>query len=139
VGRQARLLEIQGAYAHATVFVNGDFAGNRASGYARFFLDLTPFLHLGQPNEVRIEMRSGQDSRWYSGAGLYRPVVLHVQDLVDIVPDGVRVTTIRIEDDQAVIEVATELRNAGHTTATRTVTTAVHDAGGARSTATRLP
>lgn len=123
-------LEIQGAYAHASVFVNGDFAGNRASGYARFVLDLTPFLHLGQPNEVRIEMRSGQDSRWYSGAGLYRPVVLHVHDLVDIVPDGVRVTTIRIEEDQAVIEVATELRNAGHSTATRTVTTAVHDAGG---------
>ena len=124
-------LEIQGAYAHAMVFVNDDFAGNRASGYARFFVDLTPYLHLGEPNEVRIEMRSGQDSRWYSGAGLYRPVVLHVRDLVDVVPDGIRITTVRIEDDQAVLEVATEVRNAGHTTATRTVTTVVLDADGA--------
>ena len=124
-------IEIQGAYAHATVFVNGDFAGNRANGYARFLVDLTPFLQLGQPNEVRIEMRSGQDSRWYSGAGLYRPVVLHVQDLVDIVPDGVRITTIRVEDDQAVVEVATDVRNASHATATRTVTAVVLDADGA--------
>jgi beta-galactosidase len=120
-------LEIQGAYAHAMVFVNDDFAGNRANGYARFFVDLTPYLHLGGANQLRIEMRSGQDSRWYSGAGLYRPVVLHVHDLVDIVADGVRITTIRVEDDQAVIEVATEVRNAGHTTATRTVTTVVRD------------
>ncbi len=136
-------LEIQGAYAHAMVFVNDDFAGNRASGYARFFMDLTPYLRLGQPNELRIEMRSGQDSRWYSGAGLYRPVLLHVHDLVDIVPDGVRVTTIRIEDDQTVIEVATEVHNALHTTATRTVTTLIKDAAGAvvegDTTAVTLP
>ncbi|MBI4899368.1 MAG: glycoside hydrolase family 2 protein [Actinobacteria bacterium] len=124
-------LEIQGAYAHAMVFVNDELAGNRANGYARFFVDLTPYLKVGEENGLRVETRSGQDSRWYSGAGLYRPVVLHVNDLVDLTPDGVRITTIRVEDDHAVVEVATSVRNAGHTTATRTVTTVVRDAGGA--------
>ena len=46
-------------------------------------------------------MRSGQDSRWYSGAGLHRPVVLHVDEPVHVVPvhvvpDGVSVTTVRV-------------------------------------------
>lgn len=132
-------LEIQGAYAHATVFVNDDFAGNRANGYARFLVDLTPYMRVGEPNQLRIEMRSGQDSRWYSGAGLHRPVVLHVHDLVDIVPDGVTITTVRVEDDQAVVEVATTVRNAGHATATRVVSTVVRGAAGVEVEADTTP
>ena len=75
-------IELQGVYRHAMVFVNEEFAGNRANGYARFVLDLTPYIKAGRPNQLRIEVRSGQDSRWYSGAGLHRTVVLHVTDPV---------------------------------------------------------
>ncbi|SDD45730.1 Glycosyl hydrolases family 2, sugar binding domain [Sanguibacter gelidistatuariae] len=125
-------LEVQGAYRHAMVFLNDEYAGNRADGYARFFVDLTPYLRFGAENTVRIEARSGEDSRWYSGAGLHRPVVLHVDEPVHVVPDGVRVTTVRVEDDQAVIEVATTVANRGLTTASLTVTTDVSDATGAR-------
>src|SRR3954470_7597761 len=71
-------LEFQGAYRHAMVFVNDQLAGNRANGYARFWVNIKPFLRYGEPNEVRVEVRSGQDSRWYSGTGLYRPVFLQV-------------------------------------------------------------
>ena len=99
-------LEFQGAFRHAMIFVNDEYAGNRADGYARFFVDLTPFLRFGGPNEVRVELRSGQDSRWYSGCGLHRPVLLHVDEPVHIVPDGVRVTTLDVEPDQAVVEVS---------------------------------
>ncbi|MHA6526062.1 glycoside hydrolase family 2 TIM barrel-domain containing protein [Tessaracoccus sp. G1721] len=118
-------LEIQGAYRRAQVFLNDEFAGNRADGYARFFVDLTPYLRYGQENALRIEVRSGQDSRWYSGSGLHRPVVLHVDDPVHVVPDGVTVTTVRVEDDQAVVDVVSTLANAGLTTRTITVDTAL--------------
>ena len=70
-------------------------------------------------------MRSGQDSRWYSGAGLHRPVVLHVDEPVHVVPDGVSVTTVRVEDDQAVVDVVTTVANAGLTTQTITVDTSL--------------
>ncbi len=86
-------LEFQGAYRHATVFVNEEFAGNRADGYARFVIDTTPYLRFGETNRLRVEVRSGQDSRWYSGAGIHRPVVLHVVDPLHVALDGVRVTT----------------------------------------------
>jgi beta-galactosidase len=130
-GRLVRL-EVQGAYRHAQVFLDDELAGNRADGYARFFVDLTPYLRFGAPNTLRIEVRSGQDSRWYSGTGLHRPVLLHVDEPVHIEPDGVRVTTVRVEDDQAVVEVATTVANRGLTTASLTVTTDVADPAGAR-------
>jgi beta-galactosidase len=118
-------LEVQGAYRRAMVFLNDEFAGNRADGFARFFVDLTPYLRFGTANTLRIEVRSGEDSRWYAGAGLHRPVLLHVDDAVHIVPDGVRVTTVRVEADQAVLEVATTVTNRGLTTAQVDVATAL--------------
>jgi beta-galactosidase len=129
-GRVVRL-ELQGAYRRAQVFVNDELAGNRADGYARFFVDLTPYLRFGADNTLRVEVRSGEDSRWYSGTGLHRPVLLHVDAPVHIVPDGVHVTTVRVEDDQAVVDVVTRLANAGMSTRTVTVVTAVSDPAGA--------
>lgn len=106
-------LEIEGAYRRAQIFINEEFAGNRADGYARFFVDLTPFLILGSRNRLRIEVRSGEDSRWYSGTGLHRPVHLHVDDPIHVAPDGVTVETLRVDDEQAVVEVRTLVVNAG--------------------------
>lgn len=121
-GRIVRL-EVQGAFRHAMVYLNDEFAGNRSDGFARFFVDLTPHLRAGATNTLRIEVRAGQDSRWYAGAGLHRPVLLHVDEPTHIVPDGVRVTTVRIEDDQAVLEVATTVANRGLTRTSRVLTT----------------
>ncbi len=126
-------LEIQGAYRRAQVFCNDEFAGNRADGYARFFVDLTPYLGFGEDNTLRIEVRSGQDSRWYSGAGLHRPVLLHVDEPVHIVPDGVTVTTLRVEDDQAVVDVVTTVANKGLATRTLDVATTLRAPDGAEA------
>ncbi|GAA4781096.1 glycoside hydrolase family 2 TIM barrel-domain containing protein [Microbacterium gilvum] len=111
-------LEVQGAFRRAQVFVDDELAGNRADGYARFLVDLTPYLRFGGTSTLRIEVRAGEDSRWYSGAGLHRPVQLHVDEPVHIVPDGVRIGTVRIEDDQAVVEYATSVRSTERTTRT---------------------
>lgn len=124
-------LEVQGAYRHAQVFVNDELAGNRADGYARFLVDLTAYLREGA-NELRIETRAGEDSRWYSGAGLHRPVLLHVDPLVHVEPDGVRVTTLGIDDAVATVEVAVTLANRGHRTATVRVETAIEGPDGDR-------
>jgi beta-galactosidase len=123
-------LEFQGAFRHAMVFVNDQLAGNRADGYARFLVNIKPFLRYGEQNEVRVEVRSGQDSRWYSGAGLHRPVFLHLNHPVHIALDGIRVSTVDLEPDQAVVEVATSVVNEGLNTHTATLTTAIRDSDG---------
>ena len=86
-------------------------------------MNIKPFLRYGEPNEIRVEVRSGQDSRWYSGAGLHRPVFLHVNHPLHIALDGVRITTLDVEPDQAVVEVATSVVNEGLNTQTVTLTT----------------
>ena len=116
-GKAVRL-EVQGAFRRAQVFLNDEFAGNRADGYARFLVDLTPYLAFGARNTLRIEVRSGEDSRWYSGSGLHRPVILHVHEPVHVPVDGQVVRTLRIEDGEAAIEVVTSVVNLGLVTST---------------------
>ena len=104
-------LEVEGAQRRSQVFVNDEFVGNRASGYARFFVELGPYLRYGQTNELRIEVRTGEDSRWYSGAGLHRPVRLHVLPAVHVVPDGVTAATLELDGEVATVEVAITVRS----------------------------
>ena len=51
------------------------------------------FLRFGAGNEIRVEARAHKDSRWYTGAGIYRGTWLLTGDLVRIAPDRIRVTT----------------------------------------------
>ena len=71
------ILEFEGVYHNAEVWLNGQKAAFRPYGYTNFYVDCAPFLHAGD-NELRVIARNADqpNSRWYSGAGLYRPVQL---------------------------------------------------------------
>jgi beta-galactosidase len=124
------LLEFEGVYRDATVFLNGAYAGQRPYGYSRFHIDADRFLRFGEDNEIRVECRTHQDSRWYTGAGIYRDTWLLVGDVVRISPDGVRVTTPDIDADRAVVEVATTVENDSIDIRTVEVVTEIRDAAG---------
>ncbi|MCA2225951.1 sugar-binding domain-containing protein [Nonomuraea aurantiaca] len=51
-------MEFEGVYRDATVFINGNYAGQRPYGYSRFFIDADRFLRFGEDNEVRVECRT---------------------------------------------------------------------------------
>lgn len=123
-------LELQGAYRDAVVLVNDVFAAQRPNGYATFYVPLDPYLKYGETNTVKVQVRSHQDSRWYTGAGLHRDTRLHVTGLVHIGTNGVRIITPDVDEERAVVEVATEVHNESLETATVTVRTAVHDSNG---------
>ncbi|KQW05583.1 glycoside hydrolase [Leifsonia sp. Root4] len=125
------LLEFDGVYRDAAVFVNGNLAGQRAFGYSRFFVQIDPYLNFGGDNEIRVESRTHLDSRWYAGAGIYRDVHLVVKKPTHIATDGVVVTTPNIESDRATVEVAVEVENSGALTTTLRLDAAVLGAGGA--------
>jgi len=105
------LLEFDGVYRDAAVFVNGNLAGQRAFGYSRFSVRIDPYLRFGEENEIRVECRTHLDSRWYAGAGIYRDVHLIVKPQTHIRHDSVRVTTPSIEAAGAVVEVASSITN----------------------------
>jgi beta-galactosidase len=105
------LLEFEGVYRDAMVYINGDYAGQRPYGYSLFRVDAGRFLRFGQDNEIRVEARAHKDSRWYTGAGIYRDTWLLTGGPVRIGPDGVRVATPDIDGERAVVEVATRVEN----------------------------
>ena len=70
-------LEVDGAMAYASVWLNGQWVGGWPYGYASWCLDLTPFLKPGADNVLAIRLDNLPDSsRWYPGGGVYRNVWL---------------------------------------------------------------
>ncbi|QFG22228.1 glycoside hydrolase family 2 TIM barrel-domain containing protein [Actinomadura sp. WMMB 499] len=123
-------LEFEGVYRDATVYVNGNYAGQRPYGYSRFRVDAGRFLRFGQDNEVRVEARAHHDSRWYSGAGIYRDTWMLVGEVVRIGPDGLRVTTPDIDRERAVVEVAATIDNDSIAIRTLDLVVEIRDAAG---------
>jgi beta-galactosidase len=122
--------EFEGVYRDATVFINGDFAGQRPNGYANFYVDADPFLRYGEPNTIRVHARAHKDSRWYTGAGIHRDTKIIVAELVHITLDGVRITTPDVDAERAVVAVATTVENETRATRTVRVTTRILDGEG---------
>jgi beta-galactosidase len=124
------LVEFEGVYRDAMVYVNGDYAGQRPYGYSLFRVDAGRFLRFGQDNEIRVEARAHQDSRWYTGAGIYRDTWLLTGGPVRIGPDGVRVATPDIDAERAVVEVATRVENDSIAIRTVSIVTEILDSAG---------
>ena len=122
------VVQFDGVYRDAVVYLNGDFVEQRPSGYSPFSVDLTSRVLAGATNVLRVEARAHQDSRWYTGVGIHRDVWLAVADAVHIPMDGVTVTTPRIDTDLAVAAAAVELRNESRQQQTVRLQTRVLDA-----------
>lgn len=90
------LLEFEGVYHNAEVWVDGAQLVFRPYGYTNFRVDVTDALAAGEPHEIRVVARNADqpNSRWYSGAGIYRPVTLWAGDAGHILPDGITVRTV---------------------------------------------
>ena len=81
-----------------TIFVNGMQAGEWKYGYSSFEVRLTPFLKTGE-NTILVHVRyQSPNSRWYSGAGIYRSVWLKKVPAVHIASDGIAAETHLIEN-----------------------------------------
>ena len=97
------LFQFEGVYKNAKVFINGKEAGGAAYGYIPFFVCADEYLVAGE-NTIRVECAvKHPDSRWYSGAGIYRPVWLWEGPADSIEPESVRISTVSY--DPAVIRV----------------------------------
>ena len=88
-------LEFEGVYKDAKVYLNGELVGENDYGYRGFYVSLDSALSYGTENELRVECFNADqpNSRWYSGAGIYRPVTLILQPKDHIELDGVKIRT----------------------------------------------
>lgn len=110
--RHAELV-FDGAMARSTVYIDGQKANYRISGYVTFSVDITPFLgdtSDAKDHTIAVHLSTeSQSSRWYAGAGLYRPVRLLTSGEGWINRTATFVRTTSLSRDSATVAISTEL------------------------------
>ena len=87
------ILCFDGVYMDTTLYINGKEAGVWKYGYTSFSFDISDYLKSGK-NEILVRVNhKSPNTRWYSGAGIYRNVYLRHTSKSHIVEDGVYIST----------------------------------------------
>ena len=105
------ILEFEGVYRNAEVWLNGEMLLFRPYGYTNFYVDISGKLIKGQENELKVIARNADqpNSRWYSGAGIYRPVTLWLAPPKHIKCNGIRIRTLSCHPARVEITVMTSI------------------------------
>lgn len=102
----------EGIYMNAECWLNGELLGNHPYGYTSFWYDISDKVKFGENNVLAVKvMNEGQNSRWYSGSGIYRHVWLSLTNPVHIAQWGVNITTPSVNNKQATVNVKTTIEN----------------------------
>lgn len=99
--QEAVYLHFDGIMMNATVDINGCKAILQRNGYIPFSVNITPYLYFGKKNRVTITVAPSMqpNSRWYSGAGIFRSIELLHMPKLHIASDGIFGYTKSIEYD----------------------------------------
>ena len=102
------LLEFEGVYRNAEVALDGETLAFRPYGYTNFYVDLTG-RHTPGEHKLAVIARNAEqpNSRWYTGAGIYRPVTLWMADKAHIAVNGVKIRTTSIAPAEIAVSVKT--------------------------------
>ncbi len=104
-GYQRGVLVFDGAMAEPTVSLNGEKAGYWPYGYNNFMVDITPFLKTGD-NLLEVDLKNVEESsRWYPGAGIYRPVKLYLLGEKWVDPSMTFIRTKSLQEGKALLDV----------------------------------
>lgn len=92
-GNKKYVMAFDGVYHRATVWLNGHRLGYHMYGYTGFEYNLTPYLNKSGKNTLVVHVNREEQSRWYTGSGIYRHVWLKVTSLTHIKTNGVSIMT----------------------------------------------
>lgn len=106
-------LNFDGTYNETKVWVNGIMVGNHVSGYAPYYYDITSALKpVGEDNIIAVRCRNnGRNAHWFSGAGIYRDVILEMFDPIHVDPWGAYVTLSYLDSYETKVNVEARVVN----------------------------
>ena len=119
-------LHFDGAMYNAKIWLNGVLIGNRPNGYIGFSVKLSEYLNYGGENLIAVQLTPEDlSSRWYPGAGIYRNTWLEINNPVHVPKWGTFITTPKITDKLANINIKTEIENTTSINKTITIQTII--------------
>src|SRR5262249_52390999 len=108
------VVEFDGAFRSALVFLNGYFIGRNDNGYAPFRFDVSDFLRYGEKNYLMVRMDASFGDGWfYEGAGIYRHVWLSKTSALHL-EAGETYIRPTLKGNAATLSLGTVVRNEGH-------------------------
>ncbi len=110
---QNAFILFDGVYNNSEVYLNGNKLGFHPYGYSPFHYDLTPYVKKKGKNELLVKVNHSNfaDSRWYTGAGIYRNVELIVTDKLHVPVWGTFIKTNVINNQLAEVTIETDINN----------------------------
>jgi beta-galactosidase len=110
-GKRFRIL-FEGVYMNSEVWLNGRQIGNHPYGYSSFWFDITDNLKYEGENVMCVKVKNeGENSRWYSGSGIYRHVWLQVVSPLHTETWGTYITTPQVSEAEALVNIKTTIVN----------------------------
>lgn len=106
------VLDFEGIMLVGDVYLNGQRVGGTDYGYVGFDIDVTKLLKYGQPNVIAVKANTQrpENSRWYTGGGLFRDVSLVVTDAQQyFTRHPLYITTPRVSEREATVKIEAEL------------------------------
>lgn len=126
-GLERTLIEFQGVMSEPQVYLNGEKVGEWKNGYTPFIIDVTNKVNRTGENILAVKATNiGESSRWYPGAGIYRPVTIIETKATAISEWGINVSAaeLLLDDTEAQINVSVDI--VGDTTDTEVSFDIVH-------------
>lgn len=106
------MVQFDGVYMNSEIWINGVSLGSHPYGYSSFWFDITKNVKFGKRNVLAVKVRNeGENSRWYSGSGIYRHVWLKILDPVHVAQWGTSITSSDITAGSANVNVKTKVNN----------------------------
>ncbi len=96
-------LRFDGIYMNSYVYVNDNLAGQWKNGYTSFEIDITPYLLDGSNTIIVKVIHESPNSRWYSGAGIYRNVYIKYKHCSYIKSDSLYISTKKINSQWEIL------------------------------------
>lgn len=110
-GKQVSLT-FEGVYMNSTIWLNGYLVGSNKYGYSEFTIDLSNRINFGSNNILVVKVANeGENSRWYSGSGIYRHVWLNIRNPIHFKQLGTFITTPNINEQFCKTSISTNLVN----------------------------
>lgn len=103
------LVRFDGVYMDSAVYINGKHVLEWKYGYSTFEADLTPYLVEGENRIVVRAVNQYLNTRWYSGAGIYRNVWWKERRRDHIISDGIYITPVKEQNGLWKVEIETEV------------------------------
>lgn len=125
------IILFDGVYMNSEVWLNGESIGRHPYGYTSFWFDISGKIKFEGDNVLAVKVKNeGENSRWYSGSGIYRHVWLMVVPSIHVATWGTYITTPQVTEKEALINIKISLINNSQKVSTIQLVTKIFNADG---------